>query len=151
MQERKHTVLIVDDDDSIGETISLILENEGFKPEVARNGKQALEKTKNKNYDVALLDIKLPDMEGTYLLKAIQEQSPNTVKIMLTGSPELRTSVDALNWGADAYLIKPVNPCEIIRTIQEKLKKAEEAEDMTEQKMSIFLKQRTERLLQGSE
>ncbi len=151
MENRKGNILIVDDDETIGDTIILILENEGFNADLARNGKEALEKVKSKYYDVALLDIKLPDMEGTYLLKAIRELAPNTIKIMLTGYPELRTSLDALNWGADAYLIKPISPCEIIKTIEEKLGKVAEARAMTEQKMSVFLKERTQKLLQESE
>jgi DNA-binding response OmpR family regulator len=151
MENRRGNVLIVDDDETIGETISLILQNEEYATELARNGKEALEKVRSKFYDVALLDIKLPDMEGTYLLKAIRELAPTTVKIMLTGYPELRTSVDALNWGADAYLIKPISPCDIIKTIEEKLRKVAEARTMTEQKMSVFLRDRTKKLLQESE
>jgi len=151
MENRKGNILIVDDDETICETITLILENEGFNADLARNGKEALEKVRSKYYDVALLDIKLPDMEGTYLLRAIKELMPTTIKIMLTGYPELRTSIDALNWGADAYLTKPISPCEIIKTIEEKLGKVAEARTMTEQKMSVFLKERTQKLLQESE
>jgi DNA-binding response OmpR family regulator len=143
-------VLIVDDDETICKTISLILEEVGFKTDFVLNGREAIEKTRTGYYDVALLDIKLPDMEGTHLLRAIQKLTPNTVKIILTGFPELRTSIDALNWGADAYLLKPINPAEIIETIEEKLEKVEETKTINEKKISAFLAERAKKLLAES-
>jgi len=150
MKKRKRRVLIVDDDVCIGRTMLPILEDEGFEPDLACNGKEALEKAKDKSYDVALLDINLPDMKGTQLLKAIGQLAPSTVKIMVTAYPEWQTSLDALKWGADGYLVKPINPKEIVKTMEEKLQKLNESRKMTEEKLSEFLRERTRKLLQES-
>jgi two-component system alkaline phosphatase synthesis response regulator PhoP len=131
--------------------MSLILEDEGFESDIAYNGKEALEKAKDKSYDVALLDINLPDMKGTKLLKAIGQSTPDTVKIMVTAYPEWRTSVDALKWGADGYLVKPIDPSEMVKTMEEKLQRLNESRKMTEKKISDFLRERTRKLLQESE
>jgi len=149
--KNKKSVLIVDDDACIRATMSLILEDEGFESDLACNGKEALEKTKEKSYDVALLDINLPDMKGTQLLKAIGQLTPSTVKIMVTAYPESQTSIEALKWGADGYLIKPMDPRKMVKAMEEKLQKLNESRKMTEEKLSDFLRERTRKLLQEQE
>jgi DNA-binding NtrC family response regulator len=144
-------ILIVDDDVSICRTMSLILENEGYKTETANTGKEAIEKSKVKIYNVALLDIKLPDIEGTKLLNALRETTPKMVKIMVTGFPGVQNAVEAVNYGADAYLTKPVDIDKLIKVIAEKLEKQKEAEKVTEEKISKFLEVRTQKLLQELE
>jgi len=141
---------MVDDDEHICRVMSLILEGEGFEVETAFTGENAIKKSKAKVYDAAILDIRLPDMEGTKVLKAMRETSPKTVKIMLTGYPNLQNAVDSLNLGADAYLMKPPNPDDVINSLREKLQKRKEEEVATEEKISVFLKSRAERLLQES-
>jgi len=147
----KARILIVDDDEDICRTLSLILEEKGYEVDAAHTGKEAIEKSKTKVYNAALLDIKLPDMEGTELLTAMRETSPKMIKIMVTGYPALKNAVEALNKGADAYLMKPVNPEKLIKTIEEKLKIQKEAEVMTQEKIAAFVKTRTEKLLQESQ
>lgn len=94
----------------------------GYEIEVAETGKEAIEKAENHNYDLALVDIRLPDMDGTDLLAKLKKPLQNTVKIMITGFPSLETGVKALDEGADAYLVKPVKPQELLMLIEEKLK-----------------------------
>ncbi|RLI21847.1 hypothetical protein DRO45_01745 [Candidatus Bathyarchaeota archaeon] len=147
----KARILIVDDDEDICRTLSLILEEKGYEVDAAHTGKEAIEKSKTKVYNAALLDIKLPDMEGTELLTAMRETSPKMIKIMVTGYPALKNAVEALNKGADAYLMKPVNPEKLIKTLEEKLKIQKEAEVMTQEKIAAFVKTRTEKLLQESQ
>lgn len=151
MKKVKAKILMVDDDAHICRVMSLILEGEGYEVETANTGEAAIEKSKTKTYDVAILDIRLPDIEGTRLLKVMRETSPKMVKIMLTGYPNLQNAVDSLNSGADAYLTKPPNPEDIIKSIEEKLQKRKEDEIATEEKISVFLKVRAEKLLQESE
>jgi DNA-binding NtrC family response regulator len=141
---------MVDDDEHICRVMSLILEGEGFEVETAFTGETAIKKSKAKVYDAAILDIRLPDMEGTKVLKAMHQTSPRTVKIMLTGYPNLQNAVDSLNLGADAYLMKPPNPDDVINSLKEKLQKRKQEELVTEEKISVFLKTRAERLLQES-
>jgi two-component system response regulator HydG len=89
---------------------------------VAETGKEAMEKAEKRHYDLALVDIRLPDMDGTDLLVKMKDTMRDTVKIMITGFPSLETGVRALDEGADAYLVKPVKPDELLMLIEEKLK-----------------------------
>jgi len=143
----KKKILIVDDDEGICKTLGLILEDEGFIIDVANSGKEALKKSETSNYHVVLLDIRLPDIEGTKLLKAFRQSTPKTIKIMMTGFPQIGNAVEALNLGADAYFMKPVHPDDVIKTIREKLEAQTKEEALTEEKLTAFLEARTKELL----
>jgi DNA-binding NtrC family response regulator len=143
----KKKILIVDDDEGICKTLGLILEDEGFLIDVANSGKEALKKSETSNYNVVLLDIRLPDIEGTKLLKTFRQSTPKMIKIMMTGFPQIGNAVEALNLGADAYFMKPVHPDEVIKTIREKLEAQTKEETLTEEKLMIFLETRTKELL----
>ena len=120
-QDNRKLILVIDDDRSILKSTARILEINGFKADVAETGKEAIEKSKTQHYDVALIDLKLPDMDGvTVLLKA---NFKNTIKIMLTGYPSLVTGMQAMDQGVDAYLPKPVRPEELVMLIKAKLSK----------------------------
>jgi len=120
--EAAKTILVVDDDKSILRTFTRILQKNGYEIDSAETGKEAIEKACSRHYDLALVDIRLPDMDGTDLLAKIKEQLQNTIKIMITGFPSLESGVKALDEGADAYLVKPVKPEELLMLIKEKLK-----------------------------
>jgi DNA-binding response OmpR family regulator len=120
--ETYRTIIVVDDDKSILRTFTRILQKNGYKIDTAETGKEAIEKADKKHYDLALVDIRLPDMDGTDLLAKIKKQMKNTIKIMITGFPSLESGVKALDEGADAYLVKPVKPEELLMLIKEKLK-----------------------------
>lgn len=122
MEKGKNRILVVDDDKSILRTFTRILQKNGYEIEVAETGKEAIEKSKKKRYNLALIDIRLPDMDGTDLLVKLQKTMQDAVKIMITGFPSLETGVKALDEGADAYLVKPVKPEELLALIDEKLK-----------------------------
>ena len=119
------TILVVDDDKSILRTFMRILQKNGYEIDVAETGKEAIEKADTRHYDLALVDIRLPDMDGTDLLAQIKKQLQNTIKIMITGFPSIESGVKALDEGADAYLVKPVKPEELLMLIEEKLKDKE--------------------------
>ena len=122
----KKTILVVDDDKSILRTFTRILQKSGYEIDVAETGKEAMEKTEGHHFDLALVDIRLPDMDGTDLLAKLKKQLQHTVKIMITGFPSLETGVKALDEGADAYLVKPVKPQELLMLLDEKLKNRED-------------------------
>lgn len=143
----KVRVLLVDDDKDITASLSLLLESEGYQVDIAHTGKEAIEKSHKSIYDLAILDIRLPDVEGTSLLTALRETSPKMAKIMLTGFPMLDNAVEALNRGADAYLIKPVDPEKLMETIKDKIEEKKKTEVATEDSITAFLKTRTEKLL----
>jgi DNA-binding NtrC family response regulator len=97
-------VLVVDDDENIRKVLIAILEDEGYVVESAGTAKKAIEMTKRKFYNVALIDIRLPDMEGTELLIQIKDTIPRMRKIIVTGYPTLQNAIDAVNRKADAYI-----------------------------------------------
>jgi len=139
-------ILVVDDDESIRKTISTILEEKGYVVDTAENGKEAIEKTNAKFYNLALIDIRLPDMEGTELLIEMRETTPRMVKIIVTGFPSLQNAMEAVNKSADAYLIKPVKIEELLSTIQEHLELQEEAKRYNEERITEFIETRMKEL-----
>ena len=141
--------MIVDDDEAILRNLEKILRLEGYETDIARTGFEAIEKTKTNFYNLALLDIKLPDMEGTELLKRMHETFPKMVKIMVTGYPDLENAIASLNSGADAYLIKPVSVQRLLDVVKQKLAEQKSLEEMTEEKVKEWIETRVRKLKHG--
>jgi len=146
LTKSKTKILIVEDDENIRKTLKNILEQSGYETDDAKTGLEAEQKAKAKFYNLALLDIKLPDMEGTQLLAKLHETTPKMVKIMVTGYPSLENAMEALNQGADAYVTKPVKPAKLLALIEEKLEAQNQAEKMTENKVTDWIKTRARQL-----
>jgi len=125
-------VLVIDDDEIIRETLAISLEDEDYIVDRAGNGKEAIEKSYANLYNVAIIDFRLPDIEGTKLLGKLKETKPKMGKIMLTGYPTMDNAIAALNERADAFFIKPVN-LELLREkINELVKEQEEMRALLE-------------------
>ena len=144
--DKQTRILIVDDDENIRKTMTAILEDEGYIVDSAANGKEALEKTNSATYNLALLDIRLPDMEGVELLNLMKDSLPRTRKIMVTGYPSVQNAISAVNKRADAYLIKPVDVEKLLETVKEQLKLQEEENNFTEMKVAEFIESRVKEL-----
>jgi len=114
----KPSILIINDDIAILHVFSRIFQRYGYAVTVAEKGKDAIEKLSCNHYDVALIDLRLPDMESTELFPLIQSTSPRTLKIMLTGKMLLQNSIG----GTDALLKKPIQPDQLLRLIDSELK-----------------------------
>lgn len=142
MMENNYSILIVDDDENIRKSLKTILEQEGYKVDVTKNGQEAIQMSKKKFFNIALLDVKLPDMEGTKLLTAMHTNFPKTMKIMITGYPALENSIEALNRGADAYLKKPFTPKALIELVEKKLQEQSHAEKITEEQVTEWVETR---------
>ncbi|MFA5364984.1 MAG: response regulator [Candidatus Bathyarchaeia archaeon] len=142
----KQRILIVEDDENIRETMKNILEQNGYEIDEAESGEVAVQKAVTKFFNLALLDIKLPDMEGTKLLAKLSESTPKMKKIMVTGYPSIDNAIEALNQGADAYVTKPVKPAKLLEIIKEKLDEQNKAEQMTEDKVTDWIKNRARQL-----
>lgn len=131
MHSREKSILVVDDDKTVLLVFKEILASEGYSVDTAEMGTEAMEKSKTKYYNLALLDIRLPDMSGTELLTKMHEARPKMVKIMVTGYSSLDYAIEAVNKGADAFLTKPVKPDSLLKVVEEKLKEQEEADGKT--------------------
>jgi DNA-binding NtrC family response regulator len=143
----KHArILVVDDDENITATLQAILENEGYTVDVAVNGTEAIKKSKNTVYNVALIDIKLPDMEGTDLLNLMRDSVPKVRKIIITGYPSMQNAIEAVNKRADAYLVKPVDVEDLIRTVSEQLKLQKAEKKYSEDKVAEFIATRVDEI-----
>ena len=118
--ERKR-ILVVDDDATYLTALRAVLQTEGYIVDVVRDGKEAIEKSRNQHYNLVLLETKLPDMEGSELLTRMEVGVPRTRRIMITGYPSLKNTVEALNRGADAYVIKPIDHSNLLQIMEEKL------------------------------
>lgn len=139
-------ILVVDDDESIRKILATILEEKGYVVDTAENGKEAVEKSNTKFYNLALIDIRLPDMEGTKLLTAMKETTPKMVKIIVTGYPSLQNAIEAVNKGADSYIVKPFNVENVLHKIKKHLKKQQEAKKYSEEKVTEFIETRAKEL-----
>jgi len=140
------SILIVDDDKLILQSLRAILEREGYRVDTAETGRDAIEKSKGQFFNLALLDFRLPDMKGTDLLTSMHETIPRMVKIMFTGYPSLENAVDSVNLKADFYFIKPVKHEELLNVIRKKLREQEEAEKMDEAKVASWIETRSQKL-----
>lgn len=139
-------ILVVDDDESLRKVLTTILEEGGYVVDTANNAKEAIKKSKNKFYNLALIDIRLPDMAGVKLLTKICDTTPKMRKIMITGYPTLQNAIAALNRGAHAYIMKPFNISTILNIIKEQLKKQEEEREYSQKKVTEFIETRVKEL-----
>jgi DNA-binding NtrC family response regulator len=135
-------ILVVDDDESIRKSLIPALEGAGYVVDTAENGTDAIKKAEANFYNLALIDIRLPDMEGTQLLSALKETRPKMVKIIVTGYPSLQNAVEAVNTGADGYIIKPTKMDELLKMVRKHLKKQQEAREYDEGKLKEFIETR---------
>ena len=142
MKSRRARLLVIDDDKSITDAMSMMFERLGYIVDVANNGREAIQKSGENFYHVALIDIRLPDMSGVELLTKLKESYPKMVKIIITGYPDLENSVQALNVGADGYVIKPFKPQELTATIKKKMKEQAESAATTQEHLASFIQSR---------
>jgi len=146
--ETKGNILIVDDDPSIRKVLAAILEEKGYCVEAADTGKRGITRSKSKFYNLALIDIRLPDMEGTQLLNQLKHTTPKMAKIVITGYPSLQNAVEALNNGADAYIIKPLDIDHALSIIENLLEKQRDSLKMTQEKIVEYIETRVKQLEQ---
>ncbi|MCX8182766.1 MAG: response regulator [Candidatus Methanomethyliaceae archaeon] len=139
-------ILIIDDDEDIVESLSMLLSGAGFEVDTAVTGDEAIKKSKEKVYNIALIDVVLPDMTGIDLLTKLEERKPKTRKVIITGYASLDNAVKALNLGADAYLIKPVDPEELMNTVKKQIEEQESELEMTQEKIVKFIETRVKEL-----
>ena len=103
-------VLVVDDELPIARSYARVLSTAGFVVEVATDGREAAAAARSRNFDVIISDITMPEMNGLALLRTVREHDLDVPVILMTGGPAIESAVQAMEYGALRYLIKPVEP-----------------------------------------
>jgi DNA-binding NtrC family response regulator len=141
-------ILLIDDDKNIRQTLAIVLREEGYVVDTVETGKEAIEKSYAGFYNLAIVDWRLPDIEGTVLITQLKETTPKMAKIMLTGYPSMNNAIEAVNQHADAFLVKPVDVEELLKKIRELLILQQENKEFCETKIVSFIETRTKQILQ---
>jgi DNA-binding response OmpR family regulator len=122
----QNSILIVDDEDRLRLSLSLILQKENYRVETAANAEEALACLQLREYDLMFLDLNLPGMSGIDLLIEVHRQIPHMPVLILTAHAALESAIQAVRLGARDYLIKPVEPVEILNRVAEILAEREQ-------------------------
>ena len=133
MDDKLGKVLIVDDDKEIVNAIAIYLKNEGYKIYKAYDGNQAVEKLKEQEIHLIILDIMMPEKDGIETLEEIRKEKTIPV-IMLSAKSEDYDKIEGLNAGADDYITKPFNPLELIARVNSNIRRYTKLGAMSEKK-----------------
>jgi DNA-binding NtrC family response regulator len=125
----KTRVLIVDDEREFTEILSERLTMRGYDTTMCFGGKEALEKISGYNFDIVILDVSMPDVDGIDVLREIKKIKPLTEVIMLTGQATVETAIEGMKLGAHDYLIKPCETDDLITKIDKAYSKKAEHEE----------------------
>jgi len=117
-------ILVIDDERSIRNTLKDILEYEKYEVDLAEDGSKAMEKVKNTEYDIILCDIKMPGMDGIEVLEKLQEHSPDTPVVMISGHGNIDTAVESIKKGAYDFIEKPLDLNRLLITIRNAMDKS---------------------------
>lgn len=116
----EHT-LVVDDEKNVTELLKLQLEEVGFDVDTANDGAEAINKIQARHYDLILLDLRMPRINGIEVLKFAKENQPDSQVLILTGYGDIKTAVDAIKMGAFDFISKPYNFDELMVSINNAL------------------------------
>jgi two-component system response regulator HydG len=116
-------ILLVDDDEHLRRAAGRILAGEGFNVAVAASGGEALALIKQKTFQLAIMDLRLPDGDGVSLLKEVRELAPETEVVMITGHASVAKAVEAMRLGAYDFIEKPLDSAALLKTAAKALEK----------------------------
>jgi DNA-binding NtrC family response regulator len=118
METENTRILIVDDEKAVRESLGSWFRDEGYRVDVAESAKEALAKLAHDNWDVFLLDIRMPGIDGLELQRKIKEAQPDATVIIMTAYASVETAVEGMKQGAYDYIIKPFDPDDLEHTIR---------------------------------
>jgi DNA-binding response OmpR family regulator len=137
--KKRGRILLVDDDLNIRKTLSMILTKECYAVDTAETAEQAIMKSDINFYHLALIDLRLPDMQGTKLLSLLRVTVPRMRKVIMTGFPKVDNAIDAINRGVDGYLTKPVDMRQLLKLIEQLLEEQSKEKEETEKKLLQYI------------
>lgn len=114
----KSRVLIVDDEDALRTILSSELASAGYEVATASDGEEGITEVKNRKFDLVLLDIKMPKLDGFEVLKFIKKEHPAVKVIMLTGFADLKNAIESKKYGAEDFVSKPYDLVDLLTTIE---------------------------------
>lgn len=114
----KSSILVVDDEDALRTVLSSELVNEGYEVSTAADGDEAVGELGKAEFDLVLLDIKMPRMNGFEVLKHIKQNHEQTKVVMLTGFADLKNAIESKKLGADDFVSKPYDLVDLLTTIE---------------------------------
>jgi len=123
------SILIVDDEATMREACHEVLASEGFSLQEASSGEEALQIIARRSFDLLILDIKMPRVDGLEILRHVQKESPGTATVVITGYPSIDTAVEAMRLGAVDFLPKPFTPDVLRLTVRRVLHGAQLARE----------------------
>jgi DNA-binding NtrC family response regulator len=116
------TMLVIDDEDIVLESCRRIFSAEGFQVTCTTSPSEGLRLVENSSFDVILCDWKMPGFDGMDVLSELNQRSPDSAVIMISGYPTVGRATEAIERGAMAYVPKPFTPDEIVRAVKKALK-----------------------------
>ncbi|HWP82302.1 MAG TPA: response regulator [Bacteroidota bacterium] len=114
----KNRILVVDDEDALRTVLSSELEGEGYQVASAADGEEAIKLLGAQQFDLILLDIKMPNVDGFEVLKFVKQQAPKTKVIMLTGFADLKNAIESKKLGAEDFVSKPYDLVDLLTTVE---------------------------------
>lgn len=114
----KARILVVDDEETMRHSLADILRLEGYQVQAVSHGAAAVDLLKRETYDLMLLDLKMPGMDGLEVLRIATKSAPDTLVILLTAHGSLESAIQALRQEAFDYLLKPSTPQQIIKSVE---------------------------------
>ncbi|MCL5062081.1 MAG: response regulator [Nitrospirae bacterium] len=137
--KKKRKILIVDDEEVIRTNLSELLKENGYFTDAAVSGRQAIERVTYGDFDIVLLDLMMPVMDGMETLKEIKKIRPKTKVIMITAFATVENAVDAIKNGANDYIPKPYIANELLSTIRRVIEEARFEENLKKLKIEETL------------
>ena len=126
----QHKILVIDDELSICKGCQRIFEEEGHTIKFALSGREGLEHVDTEVFDVAIIDLKMPDIDGIEVMKSIKEKQPAMAMVMITGYASVPTAVEAIKVGAEDFIPKPFTPDEILTVVNKVLQRLPENSEL---------------------
>ena len=114
----KNRILVADDEEALRTVLSSELEGEGYNVKSAADGQEAITLLQKNEFDLILLDIKMPNVDGFEVLKFVKDHAPKTRVVMLTGFADLKNAIESKKLGAEDFVSKPYDLVDLLTTVE---------------------------------
>jgi DNA-binding NtrC family response regulator len=141
MTRQQADILVIDDELTVCKSCQKILDQDGYDVNIALGGYEGLESLRKKAFDLAIVDLKMPDIDGMRVVETIKTEQPSTEVIIMTGYSTVASAVKGMKLGAADYIAKPFTPDEMIMAVKKTLKQQKPAAGRREDTGSVINKE----------